>query len=43
MYITYRFSGFNEIEVNDKNVILEANLINIEKYPDYITMNSFYD
>ncbi|MCB2298653.1 HAD-IIIC family phosphatase [Clostridium tagluense] len=36
MYITYKFSGFNEVEKKDGRIIFESNLINITPIANYI-------
>ncbi|MEY9970598.1 FkbH-like protein [Lysinibacillus sp. RC46] len=41
MYMTYRFSGFGEIEENENLVLLENNLMDIQPLPNYIKLNSF--
>jgi FkbH-like protein len=40
MYITYKFSGFNEIEKRDNIIIFENSLDIIQKCPEYIKMES---
>jgi len=39
MYMTYKFSGFNEIEKKDDLVIFENDLTDIPAYPDYVHLN----
>ena len=41
MYMTYRFSGFEEIEENGNLVLLENDLMNLQPLPNYIKLNSF--
>ena len=39
MYMTYKFSGFKEIEQKDQFTLFENDLSNIPDYPDYVKLN----
>jgi FkbH-like protein len=39
MYMTYKFSGFKEIEQTDKFTLFENDLSEIPDYPDYVRLN----
>lgn len=39
MFVTYKFSGFNEIDKIDDLVILENDLTHIQPYPDYVQLS----
>ncbi|WP_379155601.1 HAD-IIIC family phosphatase [Paenibacillus sp. sgz5001063] len=38
MYVTYRFAGFEEVEVNGEVTILRNNLDNVQPFPDYVNV-----
>ncbi len=39
MYITYKFSGFDEIETHNDLIILENSLQTIQSFPDYVDIH----
>jgi FkbH-like protein len=38
MYVTYKFSGFTEIEEKDSFVLFENDFTHIQKFPDYVNV-----
>jgi len=38
MYVTYKFAGFKEIERGPGKTVLEHNLSEIQRFPDYLRL-----